>query len=301
MALTSATSLSATGSVTSGSFNAQVLNDTLSRIFLYGTYGTVTGVIEASNDNSNWFPVAATDYSTGQLVSGTLTLTDNTSYSWGVDVRNVQYVRFRVTAIASGSVTVVINSERYAEQSPVINVSVNSSAAQTFTSTSANALAVGPSGTTNPTLQVDASTASAATGLKVKSAAAAAGLALSVVSSGTNEALTIDAKGSGTITLAGTSTGNIVASANLAITDAKNVVLATTTGTKIGTATTQKLGFFNATPVVQPAANTDATTGAAGGTNTVYLNTTFTGASGTAAYTIGGAMTALKALGLLAP
>jgi hypothetical protein len=40
------------------------------------------------------------------------------------------------------------------------------------------------------------------------------------------------------------------------ITDAKNVVLGTTTGTKLGTATTQKLGFFNATPVVQPGAYT---------------------------------------------
>lgn len=40
------------------------------------------------------------------------------------------------------------------------------------------------------------------------------------------------------------------------IADAKNIVVGTTTGTKIGTATTQKIGFFNATPVVQPAALT---------------------------------------------
>ncbi len=39
--------------------------------------------------------------------------------------------------------------------------------------------------------------------------------------------------------------------------DAANIVLNTTTGTKIGTGTTQKLGFFNATPIVQPAANAD--------------------------------------------
>lgn len=43
---------------------------------------------------------------------------------------------------------------------------------------------------------------------------------------------------------------------HLTIADAKNVVLNTTTGTKIGTATTQKLGFFDATPVVQPGAYT---------------------------------------------
>jgi hypothetical protein len=42
--------------------------------------------------------------------------------------------------------------------------------------------------------------------------------------------------------------------------------LGTTTGTKIGTATTQKLGFYNATPVVQPAAVTDITTTATAGT-----------------------------------
>ena len=34
-----------------------------------------------------------------------------------------------------------------------------------------------------------------------------------------------------------------------------NVVLGTTTGTKIGTATSQKLGFFNATPVIQQTGN----------------------------------------------
>lgn len=36
----------------------------------------------------------------------------------------------------------------------------------------------------------------------------------------------------------------------------RNMVLNATTGTKIGTATTQKLGFWNATPIVQPSAYT---------------------------------------------
>lgn len=39
-------------------------------------------------------------------------------------------------------------------------------------------------------------------------------------------------------------------------TDAINIAVGSTTGTKIGTATTQKLGFWNKTPVVQPAAYT---------------------------------------------
>ena len=48
---------------------------------------------------------------------------------------------------------------------------------------------------------------------------------------------------------------------NLTLTDV-DIVLATGTGTKIGTATNQKLGFYNVTPVVQPTALTgeDATT-----------------------------------------
>jgi hypothetical protein len=82
-------------------------------------------------------------------------------------------------------------------------------AAETVTSTSAAALAVGRQGTTNPVLNVDASTASVVTGLNLKGAAAAGGMALSVTSSGTNENLTIDAKGSGTVRLNGTATGGV--------------------------------------------------------------------------------------------
>lgn len=43
----------------------------------------------------------------------------------------------------------------------------------------------------------------------------------------------------------------IYADGGITIAGAKNIVLNTTTGTKIGTATSQKLGFYNATPVVQ--------------------------------------------------
>lgn len=38
--------------------------------------------------------------------------------------------------------------------------------------------------------------------------------------------------------------------------DGLNLILGTSTGMKIGTATTQKLGFYNATPIVQPSAYT---------------------------------------------
>jgi hypothetical protein len=79
------------------------------------------------------------------------------------------------------------------------------------TSNSANALAVGRNGATNPVFNVDDSTSSAATGINIKGAAAAAGVAVSVITSGTNENMTLDAAGSGTIGIntVGTSAGAV--------------------------------------------------------------------------------------------
>lgn len=78
-----------------------------------------------------------------------------------------------------------------------------------ITSTAAIAFAVGRQGSTDPVLSIDASTVSVATGIKITGAAAGGGVALAAISSGINENLSIDAKGSGTITLGGTSTGAI--------------------------------------------------------------------------------------------
>jgi predicted aconitase with swiveling domain len=52
---------------------------------------------------------------------------------------------------------------------------------------------------------------------------------------------------------------SITSAGVLLLADAGDITVGTTTGTKIGTATTQKLGFYNATPVVQPTAVADAT------------------------------------------
>lgn len=52
------------------------------------------------------------------------------------------------------------------------------------------------------------------------------------------------------------------ASGGFTVTDANDFAFGTTTGTKIGTATSQKLGFYNATPIVQGASVADASGGA---------------------------------------
>ena len=90
-----------------------------------------------------------------------------------------------------------------------------------LTSVSATAVAVGPAGNANPSFQLDCSTASAVTGIKVKSAALTGGAALSVVSSGVNESLTTDAKGTGTITLNGIATGAVISGAPFKIATGK--------------------------------------------------------------------------------
>ena len=53
--------------------------------------------------------------------------------------------------------------------------------------------------------------------------------------------------------------GNVTISGLVSLPNSSNVQLGTGAGTKIGTATTQKIGFYNATPVVQPTAVADST------------------------------------------
>lgn len=79
----------------------------------------------------------------------------------------------------------------------------------THTSNSATSLTVGPNGSTNPVFQIDSSTGSQAAGLKLTGATSAGTVAFAVISSGSNANISFDAKGSGTITLGGTSTGAI--------------------------------------------------------------------------------------------
>jgi hypothetical protein len=98
----------------------------------------------------------------------------------------------------------------------------------TITSTSANALTVGRQGATDPVLKINANTSLVATGIEVVGAAAAGGVAVKAISSGTDENLTINAKGAGTVSVNATATGGI--------TLARDVTLGATTGILSGTA-----------------------------------------------------------------
>jgi hypothetical protein len=109
-----------------------------------------------------------------------------------------------------------------------------------------------------------------------------------------------DANAGAVRTTIGVGTGDSPTFAGLTIADAGNIVLNTTTGTKIGTATGQKLGFYNATPVIQQAGTGETVGFTAGGGTTVTDASTFTGNVGSTAYRISDIVKALKNLGLLA-
>lgn len=85
------------------------------------------------------------------------------------------------------------------------------------------------------------------------------------------------------------------------VTDAVNFKTGTTTGTKIGTATTQKLGFWNATPIAQPSSTGEATGFTAGAGTAVNDASTFTGNVGATAYRISDIVKHLKNIGVIAP
>lgn len=77
-----------------------------------------------------------------------------------------------------------------------------------ITSANAAAFAVGPNGATNPSLLIDSSAASAATGISITSAGAGGGVTLSAISSGTDEFLSISSKGSSELILNSGTTGS---------------------------------------------------------------------------------------------
>jgi len=107
---------------------------------------------------------------------------------------------------------------------------------------------------------------------------------------------TYDASASSYLTLLTYSylSGIVTFSQNIGVGDGKNIVLNATTGTKLGTATSQKLGIWNATPIAQPTTSVASATFVGNGGATVTDTDTFDG------YSIKQVVKALRNIGLLA-
>lgn len=91
---------------------------------------------------------------------------------------------------------------------------------------------------------------------------------------------------------------------NIQLLDGRNIQVAKSTGTKIGTETTQKLGFWGTTPAVQ-FNSTGENTGhnGLGGVAVTHTDNWYGGATFSAGnrYTINDIVKALKTIGILAP
>lgn len=132
-----------------------------------------------------------------------------------------------------------------------------------------NVLSVGANLATNPVFQVDFNTGSVATGVKITGAAAASGVAVAAISSGTNENLTIDAKGSGTVLLNGTATGNVRIGTNLQLASAKAIVDAN--GNEILLSAATVASAVNEFTVTNAATGNPPTLSATGGDTNISL------------------------------
>lgn len=186
---------------------AQVGGNKQVRYTFTNTFAGVQGYPQGSNDGTNFVNLAAVREDTGASFNGVI---GNSQCSVLCNVGGWAYTQFVVTAITSGTVTINQNlGASFLLPLGTTPISLNS-VGQAISSSTNSALSVGPNGATNPTLNVDASAGSCATGLDIVGAAAGSGAALKVISSGTNENGTIDAKGSGALTLNGTATGAVV-------------------------------------------------------------------------------------------
>ena len=147
--------------------------------------------------------------------SGTVTQIDTGTGLTGGPITTTGTVALANTAVVAGTygnaTTVAqITVDAQGRLTFANNVTISaSSASNVITATSVNAFTVGRQGTTDPAFNVNTNTANSATGVNITAASAGNGVAVSVLSSGADEALTLNAKGSGTIGIGSVSTGAV--------------------------------------------------------------------------------------------
>jgi hypothetical protein len=142
----------------------------------------------------------------------------------------------------------------------------------------------------NSRLSVGIAAASSSANIHIKGTGATSGSTAFLIQNSTPSTL-FQVLNNGSTTLNGTLAQN----GTVTMSDGSDIAVGSTNGTKIGTATTQKIGFYNATPIVRPGTGVAeaAFVENAGGT-AVNDDSTFGG------YTIQQVVQALQNLGLLA-
>lgn len=205
---------------------------------------------------------------------------------YAIDNNDYYSIQGTISATQSGYLTGITPGTVTASKAVVVDSSKNIATFGTFacttvtcttiasTTTSANGLAVGRQGATNPALNVDCSVSTNVTGVNIIARAAAAGVDVTATSSGTDETIRFNAKGAGLITIGLTSTGLVAAGLGAAKNLIQGGAVATLATQNITPTAAQLLGGY---------ISHASTTGA--GTNTLPLASLLDTALGAAAVT----------------
>jgi len=220
-----------------------------------GTYTTTLQIVTPTADRTISFPDA----------TGTVALVAGSS---GQLTYNSSGAQAGLTSVSIGSTDEINISLAGAASTPPVSFTGSWFTGGTSTTTKPQLL-IEPTGTTSTAWSTSG------TGLGVNAASGFSGLLVDLQLNGTSEWS--------------------LSPTTFTIADANDIAVGTTTGTKIGTATSQKIGFYDATPVVQPTTGiTEAAFVENSGGTAVNVDSTFGG------YTIQQVVQALQDLGLLA-
>lgn len=124
----------------------------------------------------------------------------------GVDITSTGSGSEPIRITPAGNAALIINANT---GGTTLNGNTNTVGTGTITSQSTNALSVGRQGATNPAFLVNSNIGSSVTGITVVANIAGSGVNMAAISSGAAENFTINALGTGTITLGNVSTGAI--------------------------------------------------------------------------------------------
>ena len=216
------------------------------------TYGANSKAV-AALATAQSFTAAQTFSSTVNVLDGSLTIKNTASQTkiLQLSAASITAGQTRTVTAPDFSGTLILDAgTQTLSGAKTFTAATAFSSTATITSNSASALAVGRQGATAPALKVDASTASSATGMEIVSAAAAGGVDLRAISSGTDENLTVNAKGAGTVSINPTGTGAITLARATSV-----------TGALTGTSTSASALTIGANGATNPVLKVDASTG----------------------------------------
>jgi hypothetical protein len=127
-AITSGTIINSTSTVTATNIGVYAAVT----IGIYGTYAGVTGLFEASADNSIWFPLQGVRADSFVAETGPTTLA-NVTRAWDIPIQGFSYFRFRATAWSSGTANIVIIPTTAAvEPAPTVGVAAGTNSIGTI-------------------------------------------------------------------------------------------------------------------------------------------------------------------------